>query len=131
MAQTQAQRSAAAKKAAATRRRNAAAKRATAARRGPVEHPTPVERTTELSEHVLDSIRRGEREALEAVRKFMETVDRTLPARPAESGPSRRQELVDSALEMAERLVKAQYDFLTGVVHSAGKSLRASDDKTK
>lgn len=131
MPQTHAQRSAAAKKAAATRRRNAAAKKTPTTRRGAVEHPTPVERTTELSEQVLDSIKRGEREALEAVRKFMETVDRTLPARSAESGPSRREELIDSALEMAERLVKAQYDFLSGVVHSAGKSLGATDGKKK
>ena len=129
MAQTQAQRSAAAKKGAATRRRKAAAKKATTARRGAVEHPTPVERTTELSEEVFESVKRGQREALEAVRKFMEAVDSALPARPAEGGHSRREELVDSALEMAERLVKAQYDFLTGVVHSASKSLGASDGK--
>ena len=129
MAQTQAQRSAAAKKGAATRRRKAAAKKATTARRVPVEHPTPVERTTELSEEVFESVKRGQREALEAVRKFMEAVDSALPARPAEGGHSRREELVDSALEMAERLVKAQYDFLTGVVHSASKSLGASDGK--
>jgi hypothetical protein len=34
---------------------------------------------------------------------------------------------VDSALEMADRLVHAQYDFIHKVIDSAGKSLTKSD----
>ena len=42
-------------------------------------------------------------------------------------GPSRQQEVVDSALEMAaERLVRTQYEFLDKVIHSAGESMRQS-----
>jgi hypothetical protein len=84
-----------------------------------------VERTTELSEEVLEQVKGSQRKAIEAVRKFMESVDEALP--PHGENPSRRQEVIDSALEMSERLVQTQYDFLTNVVHSAGKSLGASD----
>jgi hypothetical protein len=85
-----------------------------------------VERTTELSGDVLKSLDDGARSAIEAVRKFVETVDRTLP--PRGQGPSRREEITDSALEMAQRLVRTQSDFLRKVVDSAGKSLSRSDD---
>ena len=43
-------------------------------------------------------------------------------------GASRQQEVVDSALEMAERLVRTQYEFLGKVIHSAGDSMRQSDE---
>ncbi len=87
-----------------------------------------VDRTTELSEEVLKSLESGQRAAIEAVRKFVDTVDQTLPA--LGERPSRRQEIVDAALEMADRLVHTQYDFLHKVVHSAGKALsKPEDDK--
>jgi hypothetical protein len=103
----------AAAKATATRRRSAAASRP----------KTAVERTAQLSDEVARSVEDGQRAAIEAVRNFVETVDRALPALPHGDGPSRRQEIVDSALEMADRLVRTQYDFLRKVVDSAGKSL--------
>ena len=43
-------------------------------------------------------------------------------------GPSRRQEIVDSAMDMADRLVHAQYDFIRNVIDSAGKSLNRSGE---
>lgn len=85
-----------------------------------------VDRTTELSEDVLKSLDEGARTAIDAVRKFVETVDKELP--PRGEGPSRREEITDSALEMAQRLVHTQYEFLRKVVDSAGKTLRRSDD---
>jgi hypothetical protein len=87
-----------------------------------------IERTTELSEDVLKSLDEGARSAIEAVRKFAEIVDRVLP--PRGKGPSRREEILDSALEMAQRLVHTQADFLGKVVDSAGKSrIRSKDTK--
>ncbi len=83
-----------------------------------------VERTTELSEDVLRSLDDGARSAIEAVRKFVETVDRALPSRG--EGPSRSEEITDSALEMAQRLVRTQSDFLRKIVDSAAKSLSRS-----
>ena len=83
-------------------------------------------RTTELSEDVIQSLEDGARSAIDAVRKFLETVDRALPLRG--DGPSNREEITDSALEMAQRLVHTQSDFLRKVVDSAGKSLGRSGD---
>ena len=124
----QAKRSPAAK-APATRKRGPAAKApATGKRTTTARRPaTAVDKTTELSEEVLDSLEKGQRAAIEAVRKFVDTVDQALPALPHGEGPSKRQEIVDSALEMADRLVHAQYDFIHKVIDSAGKSLTKSD----
>ncbi len=88
---------------------------------------TSVGKTTELSEQVLEQITSGQRSAIEAVRSFMESVDKALP--PHGENPSRRQEVIDSALEMSEKLVQTQYDFLRDVVHSVGESLGASRDE--
>jgi hypothetical protein len=85
-----------------------------------------VDRTTELSEDVLKSLDDGARSSIEAVRKFVETVDEALP--PHGESPSRREEITDSALEMAQRLVHTQYEFLHKVVDSAGKTLTRSED---
>jgi len=91
----------------------------------PARPATAVDKTTKLSEDVLSSVEAGQRAAIEAVRKFVDTVDKALPA-PGE-GPSRRQEIVDSAMEMADRLVHTQYDFIRKVIDSAGKSLSRPD----
>jgi hypothetical protein len=116
--------------AAQTRRRPAAKKQAATRKRrvAPKEHgaTSAVERTTELSEDVLQSLDAGARTAIEAVRKFVDTVDKALPRNG--KGPSRREEITDSALEMAQRLIHTQADFLRKVVDSAGKSLTRSDD---
>jgi hypothetical protein len=85
-----------------------------------------IERTTELSEDVVKSLDEGARSAIDAVRRFAETADRVLP--PRGEGPSRREELTDSALEMAQRLIHTQAEFLERVVHDAGKSLTRSND---
>lgn len=112
-----------------TKRRPAAKKQATAPK-PPVAHEkrdgkTAVQRTTELSDDVIKSLDEGARTAIDSVRKFVETVDRALP--PHGEGPSRREEITDSALEMAQKLVHTQSEFLRKVVDSAGKSLRKSD----
>ena len=119
MPETKAQRSAAARKGAATRKRHAAESKEH-------EQASAVDRTTELSDEVLKSLESGQRAAIEAVRKFVDTVDETLPA--LGERPSRRQEIVDAAMEMADRLVHTQYDFLRNVVQNAGKTLSRPDD---
>ncbi len=90
------------------------------------DRTTTIERTTKLSDEVLESVEKGQRAAIEAVRNFVATVDQALPAHG--EGPSRRQDVVDSAMEMADRLVHTQYDFIRKVIDSAGKSLRTPDD---
>ncbi len=80
-----------------------------------------VDKTAELSDEVLESVKAGQQRAIEAVRQFVDTVERK---RTGED-PSREQEIIDAALEMADRLVKTEYDFLRAVVRSAGKTLGA------
>ena len=116
MAEPNTQRSKAAKK--ATRKATASRKSGPAASRANIA----VDRSTKLSEELLRSVEDGQRAAIEAVHKFVDSVDHALPAHG--EGPSKRQEIVDSALEMADRLVHTQYDFIRKVVDSAGKSLR-------
>ncbi len=80
-----------------------------------------IDKTTGLSEDVLESVEAGQRAAIEAVRAFFGTVDEAIPNHG--DGPARRQDVVDSALEMADRLVQSQHDFIRKVIHTAGKSL--------
>jgi hypothetical protein len=115
MPETKAQRSAAGRKAAVTRKRHEAQSKEH-------EQPGAVDRTAELSEEVLRSLESGQRAAIEAVRRFVGTVDEALPG----EAPSRRQDVIDGAMEMADRLVHVQYDFLRKVVADAGKSLSRS-----
>ena len=124
------QRRPAATKEAATRKPSAARRRRDARierRDARIERrDARIERTTELSEDVLKSLDEAARIAIDAVRKFAETADRVLP--PRGEGTSRREELADSALEMAQRLIHTQAEFLRKVVDSAGKSLIRSKD---
>lgn len=89
-----------------------------------------VERAAGLSDDVLKSVEAGQRSAIEAVRKFADTVDDVLPAQDDEHR-SRRETVIDAALDMADRLVTTQYEFLRSVVHSADRTLRAPDDSAK
>ena len=113
--------------------RRAPARKAAPARKRPVaskgrEPAKTVDRTAALSDDVLKSLESGERAVIEAVQKFLDTVDKTLPA--IGERPSRRQEVVDAAMEMADRLVHTQYEFIRSVVKSAGKTLSGAP-KTK
>jgi hypothetical protein len=84
-----------------------------------------VDRTAGLSEEVLKSVEAGQRAALVAVRKFVDTVDEALPTHG--DRPSRRETVIDAALDMADKLVTTQYDFLRSVVRSVDRSLTRPD----
>jgi hypothetical protein len=98
-----------------------------AAKRAGVTPKVVADRTAGLSDDVLKSLDRGQRAALEAVRKFTETVDEALPSRG--SRPSQGEKVIAAALEMAENLVKTQYDFLRTVVKSADRELTGGKKK--
>ncbi len=85
------------------------------------------ERSVELSDQVLEEIKEGQEAAIRAVRNFTETVDKTL----AKENPSQAEQIVDSALKMADQLVETQYTFLKKVVHSAGESLGVEESGEK
>jgi|PeaSoiMetatran61_FD_k123_6694_1 hypothetical protein len=79
--------------------------------------PTTADETTELTEQWLELARIGQRAATETVRRFVETVEEAVPL-PGE-GLFRQRAIVDGALEMTERLLHAQYNFMRHLVHSA------------
>jgi hypothetical protein len=120
---------------AGARKRSATAKAAPATRKRSgrkARKRTPkaaVDRTTTLTEELIESLDAGQRSAIQAVRRFVDTVEQALP--PRGNSSSKRQEVVDSAMEMADRLVHTQYDFLRNVVHSAAKTLGAAEKKKK
>ena len=86
------------------------------------EEKTAVERAAGLSDEVLKSVESGQRTAIEAVRKFVGSVDEAMPVH-GDDHPSRRATIVDAALEMADKLVKTQYEFIRSVVGSASEAL--------
>jgi hypothetical protein len=81
-------------------------------------------RAVDLSDEVLESVKSGQQSAIEAVRKFVATVDEALP----EAVHPLRQTVVDSALELADQLVTTQYEFLRSVVRSAERALNKPRD---
>jgi len=107
-------------KAPAARTRVPVKKSATTPRKA-AQRKDAVDRTAQMSEDVLKSVEAGQRAAIEAVRTFVDTVDEALPALGGH--PSRREAIIDAALEMADRLVTTQYEFLRSVVRSADRSL--------
>ncbi len=73
-----------------------------------------LDRTSKFSEQILEQVETGQRSAIDAVRRFVGSVDQALPL--AGDSPSKPHDVIDSALEMSDRLVQTQYDFLRGVV---------------
>lgn len=74
-------------------------------------------RWAELSDDVLESVDTGRKQAIEAVRKFIDQISPVLPEQ------SRRKTVVDAALDLAEELSAARIDFFRSVVHSAGQAV--------
>ncbi len=90
---------------------------------------TAAAKTADLSQDVFTSVEAGQRTAIAAVRTFVDTVDRALPA--LGEHPSRRETVIDAALDMADKLVTTQYHFLRSVVRSTDRSLKLSNGKGK
>ena len=80
-----------------------------------------MERTAEMSTDVLKAVEDGQRAAIAALRAFVDTVDQAIPA--LGDRPSRREQVIDAALDMADKFVMTQYDFLRSVVRSVDRSL--------
>ena len=75
---------------------------------------------------MLASVEAGQRAAIEAVRGFVDTVYPTLAVRGEDA--STRQSVIDAGVEMADRLVQAQYGFLRSFVLTAGSVVSPSGD---
>jgi len=85
------------------------------------------ERATELSEDVIQALEDSGRAAIKAVRGFLTSVEEALPQ--VEGARRVEKQITDSGLEMAERLVQTQSEFLRKVVNSAGKSRTSAEDE--
>ena len=84
------------------------------------EKKTVADRVETLSDEVLDSIQAGQRTAMDAVRKFVDTLDEVTPNLVDESA---RKKVLDAALDMVDQLVTVQLEFLRKVIGSAGEAL--------
>jgi hypothetical protein len=84
---------------------------------------TVAPRRADLLDEVRESAKAGQHAASEALRKFRHTIDETIP----ESVEPLRTKIVDAAIELADQLVTAQYDFQRSLVRSADRALTKSD----
>jgi len=85
-----------------------------------------VDRTTELSDEVLVSLGTSHRAAIEAVGRFVVTVEEAVPQEVACTSEVAKK-ITESGLETIDRLVQTAYDLLRSVIDSAGKSLSSSN----
>ena len=85
-----------------------------------------VDRTSELSNDVLKSLETGERAAIEALGQFLITIEDAWPQEVAATSDVAKK-ITESGLEMADRLVHTEYDFLRNVIDSAAKSVSSRD----
>lgn len=84
-----------------------------------------VDRTADLTDGVLKAVESGQRAAIDAVRKFVETMDKTIPEVLA--SPEQRQTVIDAALDMADKLVTTQYNFLSSIVRNVEGSVARTE----
>ena len=77
---------------------------------------------------LIDSIERAEHVSLEAVRRFLDTVDGVFPRTASDEGPRRK--IIDSAFKMTEELVGAANKLARNVLDMTEKALSESDQKS-
>jgi len=89
------------------------------------EKRTVAPRAADLADEVRESAKAGQHAASEALRTFQRAVDEAIP----ESVQPLRKKIVDAAIELADQLVTAQYEFHRSIVRSADRALSKSDDE--
>lgn len=78
----------------------------------------------EATDQVLEQLENGGQQAIGAVREFVASVDRALPN--GSEGPTRAHSIIDSALDMSDRMVTIGSDAIRGIVRSAGRNYGSS-----
>jgi hypothetical protein len=84
---------------------------------------TTAPRAMDLADEVHESAKAGQHAASEALRTFRHAVDEAIP----EAVQPLRKKIVDAAIELADQLVTAQYEFNRSIVHTADRALTKSD----
>jgi len=74
-------------------------------------------RWAELSDEVLESVEASRKQAIDAIRKFVDQVNGEVP------DESRRKNVIDAALDLTEELVTGRIEFFRRVVRSAGQAV--------
>lgn len=85
-----------------------------------------------LSGEVLASAKAGQHAAAEAVHHFIDTVDAAIrerreAIREDSALHALRKTVVDAGLELSDKLITAQYEFLRSVVRGASDALNKAD----
>lgn len=80
-----------------------------------------IDRGVETTDSVLEQLKSGGQNVIGAVRKFVDQVDEALPGNGDQ--PTRGRDIVDSALEMSDRVVESGAETIRGIVKSAGGSI--------
>ncbi len=83
-----------------------------------------VDRSTKLSDEVLKSLEANERAAIEAAGKFLITIEEALPQEVLSTSDVAKT-ITESGLEMVDRMVQTEYEFLRSLIDSAAKSVRS------
>ena len=91
------------------------------------ESQSATSRSTDLLDEVRDSAKAGQHAAAEALRAFRQTVDEAIP----ETVQPLRTKIIDAAIELADKLVAAQYQFNHKLVRTADRALSRSDGEEK
>ncbi|MGO8861960.1 MAG: hypothetical protein ACLQRH_14510 [Acidimicrobiales bacterium] len=78
---------------------------------------------------IIESLQDTEKSALEAVRKFLDTVNGVFPHVGEDGGP--RQKIIDSAFKMTEQLVGASNDLAQRIVKVSQNTLRDSEKSSQ
>ena len=89
---------------------------------------TQTEKRDDGAIRVIESVEDAEKSALEAVRKFLDTVDGVFPDVSVD-GP--RRTIIDSAFKMTEQLVAASNQLAQRIVTVTEKALDDFDKKAK
>ena len=77
---------------------------------------------------LIDTIESAEHASLEAVRKFLDTVDSVFPHLGADEGPRRK--IIDSAFKMTEQLVSTSSRLAQNILEVTEKALSDADQKS-
>jgi uncharacterized protein YegP (UPF0339 family) len=86
---------------------------------------TAMDRAADVSDEVLESVAAAQRKALKAIRKFAKNVDEAMPS--LGDGPSRGESVIDAALDLADKFVATQYEFLRSAMQSTDRALDTTE----
>ncbi|MBF6556403.1 MAG: hypothetical protein IVW52_09560 [Acidimicrobiales bacterium] len=86
---------------------------------------TTTETKADGTDRIIESVQDAENSALEAVRRFLDTVNGVFPDLSADGGP--RKKIIDSAFKMTEQLVGTSTHFAQRMVKVGQNALRETE----